>query len=453
VQSVDTADVTSIATHSRAAGGVQRFERDLIDPLTGLANRGGFMQQLEDALVQRRRGLGVFCVDLDRFKLVNDSLGHAAGDRLLVEVARRLQRAVRANDTVARLGGDEFAVLCEACPDAATAHAIAERLNAALSEPVRLDGTPVVASGSIGVLVIGDLAGGATDVMRDADAAMHAAKQRGKARHELFEVGMRGPARERLELEADLRRAIGGAELVPFFQPVVDVETGAIVGVEALVRWRHPERGLIGPNDFLPIAEETGQIVPLGRQVLRAACVQAQRWRDELGVELTLAVNLSVAELDQPDLIEAVEAALAAAGAEPGGLCVEITEHALMTGASHCLENLAALDALGVELALDDFGTGYSSLAYLRRLPIDILKIDRAFMTGVALEPADAAIIEAIIGLARALGLRTVAEGIETDGQWAELKRLGCDSAQGYLFSRPLPAAELPALLVSGIRA
>ncbi len=436
------------ATQSRAADVARRFARDLLDPLTGLPNRGGFTDQLEEALAQRRGALAVFCIDLDRFKLVNDSLGHEAGDHLLVEVARRLHRTVRAHDTVARLGGDEFIVLCEDCPDAATAHAIAERLNAALSEPVRLDGTQVFTSGSIGVLLVGEPAGGAAGVMRDADAAMHVAKRRGKARHELFEAGMRGPARERLELESDLRRALGSAELVPFFQPVVDVRTGAILGVEALVRWQHPERGLLAPADFLPIAEETGLIVPLGRQVLRAACMQAQRWRDELGVDVKLAVNLSVAELDQPDLIEAVEDALAAAGAEPGSLCLEITEHALMTDASHCLENLAALDALGVRLALDDFGTGYSSLAYLRRLPIDVLKIDRAFMT-VALEPADAAIIEAIIGLARALGLRTVAEGIETDGQWAELKRLGCDDAQGYLFSRPLPAAELDALLLS----
>jgi diguanylate cyclase (GGDEF)-like protein len=452
VQSADTSRVRALATHGSAARIARRFERDLRDPLTGLANRRGFMEELAEALAARRGGLAVFCVDLDRFRLVNDSLGHEAGDRLLVEVARRLHRTVRANDTVARLGGDEFTVLCEDCPDAATAHAIAARLNAALSEPVQLDGTPVFTSGSIGVLLVGELAGNPADVMRDADAAMYAAKRRGKARYELFEAGMRGPARERLELEADLRRALGSDELVPYFQPVVDVETGAILGVEALVRWQHPERGLISPADFLPIAEETGLIVPLGRQVLRAACEHAQRWREQLGIDVKVAVNLSVAELDQPDLIEAVEDALRAAAGEPGGLCLEITEHALMTDASHCLDNLAALGALGVGLALDDFGTGYSSLAYLRRLPIDILKIDRAFMTGVALEPADAAIIEAIIGLARALGLRTVAEGIETDGQWAELKRLGCDSAQGYLFSRPLPADELDALLLSSRR-
>ena len=253
--------------------------------------------------------------------------------------------------------------------------------------------------------------------MRDADAAMHAAKRRGKARYEVFDAGMRGRAMERLELEADLRRALETDELVPYFQPIVDTQTGEIRGVEALVRWQHPERGLVPPNDFLPICEETGLIVPLGRRLLREACAQVQRWREWFGIDLSLSVNLSVAELGQPDLIEAVDGrARRDAGAEPNMLCLEITEHALMTEASHCLQNLGALDALGVQLALDDFGTGYSSLAYLRRLPIDILKIDRAFMTGDVLEPADAAIIEAIIGLARALGLRTVAEGIETDG-------------------------------------
>jgi EAL domain-containing protein (putative c-di-GMP-specific phosphodiesterase class I) len=215
------------------------------------------------------------------------------------------------------------------------------------------------------------------------------------------------------------------------------------------VRWQHPERGVVPPNEFLPICEDTGLIVPLGRRLLRDALAQVQRWREWFGTDLHLSFNLSVAELDQPDLLEAVGAALTGAGAEPATLCLEITEHALMTGASHCLEYLDALDALGVELALDDFGTGYSSLAYLRKLPITILKIDRAFMTGDVLEPADAAVIEAVIGVARALGLRPVAEGVETAAQWAELKRLGCEFAQGYLFSRPLPASEVGALLAA----
>jgi EAL domain-containing protein (putative c-di-GMP-specific phosphodiesterase class I) len=227
----------------------------------------------------------------------------------------------------------------------------------------------------------------------------------------------------------------------------VDTQSGAIRAVEALVRWRHPERGLVPPNNFLPMCEETGLIVPLGRRLMREAIAQVQRWREWFGIDLHLSVNLSVAELDQPDLVEAVGAALAGAGAEPSMLCLEITEHALMTEASHCLENLTALDTLGVELALDDFGTGYSSLAYLRHLPIRILKIDRAFMSGDVLEPADAAIIEAVIGLARALGLRPVAEGVETEAQWSELKRLGCEFAQGYFFGRPLPAGELGPLL------
>jgi diguanylate cyclase (GGDEF)-like protein len=419
----------------------------VLDPLTGLANRGFFVEQLGHALAGDGHGLAVFCIDLDRFKLVNDSLGHEAGDRLLIEVARRLRETLRAGDTIARLGEDEFTILCEDCPDAATARVIARRLNDVLSEPVRLDGRPVYTSGSIGVLLPAGASLSAEEVMRDADAAMHAAKRRGKARFELFDAGMRGRAMERLELEGDLRRALETDELVPYFQPIVDTRSGEVRGVEALARWVHPSRGLVPPGDFLPICEETGLIVPLGRRLLREACAQAQRWREWFGVDLRLSVNLSVAELDQPDLIEAVGAALRDAGAEPGTLCLEITEHALMTEASHCLQNLAALDALGVRLALDDFGTGYSSLAILRQLPISILKIDRAFMTGDALAVEDAAIIEAVIGLARALGLRAVAEGVETDAQWSELKRLGCEYAQGYFFSRPLPAAELGRLL------
>ena len=426
----------------------RRFEReDVLDHLTGLANRAYFVERLADALARDADALAVFCIDLDRFKLVNDSLGYDAGDRLLVEVARRLCDTLPAGDTVARLGEDEFTILCEDCPDAATARVIAGRLNDVLSEPVRLEGRSVFTSGSIGLLLPGGGSMSAEEVMRDADAAMHAAKRRGKARYEVFDAGMRESAMERLELEADLRRALETDELVPYFQPIVDTDTGEIRAVETLVRWQHPERGLVPPNDFLPICEETGLMVPLGRRLLREACAQVQRWREWFGIDLSLSVNLSVSELGQPDLIEAVTAALADAGAEPNTLCLEITEHALMTEASHCLENLAALDELGVHLALDDFGTGYSSLAYLRRLPIGILKIDRAFMTGDVLEPADAAVIEAIIGLARALGLRTVAEGIETEAQWDELKRLGCEFVQGYFFSRPLPAAELGALL------
>ena len=430
-----------------------RFERErrarLLDPLTGLADRTLFLEQLARAQDRGGPGLAVFSIDLDRFKLVNDSLGHEAGDRLLVEVARRLRETVRAADTVARLGDDEFMVLGEECPDAATARVVAQRLNDALSAPVVLDGRTVYTSGSIGVLLPGELPAGAEEVMRDADAAMHAAKRRGKGRSAVFDAGMRGHAMERLELEADLRRALETDELVPYFQPIVDTQSGEIRAFEALVRWRHPERGVVPPSSFLPVCEETGLIVPLGRRILRESVAQVQRWREWFGADLHLSFNLSVAELDQPDLREAVGAALAGAGAEPSTLCLEITEHALMTEASHCLENLNALDALGVELALDDFGTGYSSLAYLRKLPITILKIDRAFMTGDVLEPADAAVIEAVIGLARALGLRPVAEGVETEAQWVELKRLGCEFAQGYFFSRPLPASEVGALLES----
>jgi diguanylate cyclase (GGDEF)-like protein len=438
------------ATPNRLARPDSRFERAALrDPLTGLAGRRLFLDRLAYVL-DRDEGTGtvaVFLVDLDRFKLVNDSLGHEAGDRLLAEVARRVRLTVPGADTVARLGGNEFGVLCTACSGKTNAHSVATRLTAVLAEPVWLGGKSVYTSASIGVLLPGELPTTPADVMRDADAAMRAAKRRGKGRYELFDATMRGRALDRIELETDLRRALETEEIVPYFQPIVDVQTGNIHGVEALVRWQHPQRGLISPGEFLPICEETGLIVPLGRRVLREACHQVQRWREWFGIDLRLSVNLSVAELDRHDLLDTVTAVLDETGTDPGTLCLEITEHALMTDASHCIPNLAALDQLGVALALDDFGTGYSSLAYLRKLPIGILKIDRAFMTGDELSPADAAIIEAIIGLARALGLQTVAEGIETEAQWAALKRLGCEFSQGFLFSRPLPAAELGALL------
>ena len=312
----------------------------------------------------------MFCIDLDRFKLVNDSLGHDAGDRLLVEVARRLRDTLRAPDTVARLGEDEFTILCEDCPDAATARVIAGRLNDVLSEPVWLEGRTVFTSGSIGVLLPG---GGRWPPRRSCATPTPPCTPRSAAARRATRCST--PACAGARWSASSSRPTCGARSRPTSSSPTSSrsstrETGEIRGVEALVRWQHPERGLVPPNDFLPICEETGLIVPLGRRLLREACAQVQRWRDWFGIDLRLSVNLSVSELDQPDLIEAVTAALADAGAEPDTLCLEITEHALMTEASHCLENLAALDALGVQLALDDFGTGYSSLAYLRRLPI-----------------------------------------------------------------------------------
>jgi diguanylate cyclase (GGDEF)-like protein len=434
----------------------ERATREALhDSLTGLANRSLFMDRLELALSARdARTPAVFFIDLDRFKLVNDSLGHAAGDALLIEVAKRLRDSVRPADTVARLGGDEFTILCESCADHRMANEIAGRLNVALAPPVMLAGKPVFTSASIGIVLADERSAGAEDLMRDADTAMYAAKRRGKARYEIFDAGMRGQAMERLELEVDLRRAIELDEIEAHYQPLVDVQTGRIVGLEALARWRHPVRGLVAPSEFLPVCEETGLIVPLGHRLLRDACHRVQRWREALGpgAELALSVNVSIAELGQADLVGEVADALQASGSEPSTLCLEITEHALMGEASGCLENLRALDALGVHLALDDFGTGYSSLAYLKRLPIDTLKIDRSFMVGVGNEPADSAILEAIFGLARALGLSTVAEGIESATQWMELRRLGCETAQGYLFSRPLPAHGIEDLLQSRTR-
>jgi diguanylate cyclase (GGDEF)-like protein len=416
------------------------------DSLTGLANRALLFDRVRHALARRDRGaVGVLFIDLDDFKAINDSFGHSRGDEVLVEVGRRIRGVLRPLDTVGRLGGDEFAVLLEDVPEHGVATGVAERILLALSSPVAVTGRELEVAASIGIALSGPELHDADELVRGADLAMYAAKAAGKGRYRSFEPKMLAGAVERLALARDLKRAIELDELELVYQPVVDMGSGRARGVEALARWTHHERGPIGPDVFIPLAEQSGLIVPLGRRVLERACADLPALRiglDEPG--MIVSVNLSAAELLAPGLPEHVLQCTHAAGIAPGSLLIEITESQLMSDLDAAVARLHELKALGAHLALDDFGTGYSSLAYLRSFPVDALKVDRAFIHDVA-EPDsdDHALVRAIISLGRTLDLRVVAEGIETEEQRRELKRLGCDRGQGYLFSRPLPAADL----------
>jgi diguanylate cyclase (GGDEF)-like protein/PAS domain S-box-containing protein len=413
----------------------------LHDALTGLPNRALFHDRLGLALrrTERRSGaVAVLFCDLDRFKVVNDSLGHDAGDRLLVDVAKRIGAALRPADTVARFGGDEFTILCEDIAGEIEAATIAQRIVDVFRDPFLLEDGEVFLATSLGIAIARGADDRAEDLIRDADAAMYRAKERGKGRYEIFDEAMRADAVARLETESALRRALERGELRLHYQPAVELATGTITGYEALVRWEHPTRGLLSPSAFVPLAEETGLIVGIGEWVLREACTEAKRWSEPL----TLAVNLSARQLAQHDLVAMVRTAISETGTDPSRLCLEITESAVMESGAATTAQLRALKSLGVQLAIDDFGTGFSSLAHLRRFPVDVLKIDGTFVAGLGREPQDASIAAAVISLAHALGLTTVAEGVETDEQLAILKELGCNLGQGYLFARPLPPEE-----------
>jgi diguanylate cyclase (GGDEF)-like protein/PAS domain S-box-containing protein len=437
--------------------GRKRLEKQLRhqafhDPLTGLPNRALFHDRLEHALarIARHGGLlGVLLLDLDGFKTVNDSLGHAAGDELLGVVAKRLRAAVRPSDTVARLGGDEFVVLVEDASHAGEADAVAERLLATLAEPVTLAGrdTPISAGASVGIVTTNGSAPGG-DLLRDADIAMYLAKGQGGGWRR-FEPTMRAAAVQRIELEADLRRAVQHGEFTLRYQPIVELDSGRLSGVEALVRWQHPTRGLLAPGSFIPLAEETGLLLPIGRWVLRHACQQVRAWQATIPGhrQLGISVNLSAVELAQPNLVAEVAQALAEAGLQAQHLTLELTESLLVDDTDTTVAKLNALKALGVQLAIDDFGTGYSSLAYLRRLPIDILKIDKVFVDAVANDTEASALAQAIIKLAATLRLTPVAEGIEHADQLQRLRELRCHYGQGYHFAKPLDEHQLTALL------
>jgi diguanylate cyclase (GGDEF)-like protein/PAS domain S-box-containing protein len=425
--------------------------RALHDLLTGLPNRLLFLDRLEHALerLRRRKGLSaILMLDLDRFKLVNDSLGHKIGDELLTAAAPRLKQAVRGSDTVARFGGDEFAILLEDIAGEHEAIDMAQRIAAVFIRPFVLDGNEHFVTTSIGIAMAegGELA---EDLIRDADAAMNRAKERGRARYELFDEGMRGRAISRLRVENDLRRALERDELTLDYQPVVSLKDHSLVSVEALIRWEHPQRGRISPADFIPVAEENGLIEPIGRWVLDRACRQAARWyRDRPdSPPISVAVNLSAVQVASRGLADNVASALHGAGLDPACLTLEITESVMLADAEGLSETLEELKAIGVRLVLDDFGTGYSSLAYLTRLPLAALKVDQSFIDGLGIEPEDTAITEAIVAMSHALSLQVVGEGAETALQVAELERLGCDLVQGFYFSRPVPAAEITRML------
>jgi diguanylate cyclase (GGDEF)-like protein/PAS domain S-box-containing protein len=414
------------------------------DPVTGLANRALFAERVRHAIARTRRehqSVAVVFLDLDDFKTINDSLGHAAGDEVLVEVAKRLATSVRATDTAARFGGDEFALLLEDIDGVQEAADTAERVLETLALPLPVAHKELSLRCSIGISVVSkDTPAGAEELIRDADAAMYRAKRDGKGSYRLFEPEMHEGVLARLELRTDLQRAIATEQLELYYQPVVRIQDGSIEGVEALLRWRHPERGMIPPDQFIPLAEETGLIVPIGRWVLREGCRHARRMRDALPeADLTMSINLSVKQLQHSDVIADVRDAVQEAGIDPSALTLEITETVLMADTDLAVTRLRELKALGVRLALDDFGTGYSSLSYLSRFPVDILKMDRSFLCDGA-TPEMSELASAVLALGTTLNLRVVAEGIELPEQWTSLRELGCELGQGFFFARPMNA-------------
>jgi diguanylate cyclase (GGDEF)-like protein len=440
-----------------------RFRHEALhDPLTGLANRGLLIDRAGHAIArtrrQHQRPMALVYIDLDNFKTVNDSLGHAAGDALLVEASRRLVACVRDTDTVARLGGDEFAIFIEDQIDGDDCSRITSRVMTALRRPFSIERRDILIGASLGVAAVGDTMS-ATELLRNADAAMYMAKTRGKGRCETFAPEMRAAALDRVQLEADLRRAItpGATELVLHYQPIVILASGRITGVEALVRWHHPRRGLLMPSDFVGLAEETGLILPLGAWIVSEACRQLAVWQhrrrdDQPTSTLAMTVNVSGRQMQSPQIVADVRAAIARSGIDPRTLILELTESVLTEQTDSILATLHALKALGVRLAIDDFGTGYSSLSYLQRFPIDILKIAKSFVDEVGADPGRHGLAQAIVTLGSALSVRTVAEGIERPDQRQRLQDLGCELGQGFYFSPPVEAEEIAPLLHGVLR-
>jgi diguanylate cyclase (GGDEF)-like protein/PAS domain S-box-containing protein len=423
------------------------------DALTGLANRARFLAGLGEALAAAERAgrpLAVLYCDLDRFKVVNDSLGHSVGDALLQAVADRFRAVVPGADEVARLGGDEFVVLADDLAEPGDAVVMAQQLAASLDEPVEVDGHRLHVTASVGIALWspGDDPIAPESLMRDADVAMYRAKANGASGHEVFDEELRRLAVRRLETESALRRSLGLHQFRVHFQPEVSLSTGRVVGFEALVRWAHPVEGLVSPAEFLPVAEETGLIVPIGVDVLRQACSEAASWHRG-GAERapTVWVNVSARQLADPGLLRAVEQAVGEWLPGPGALGLEITETDVVPDDEGSRRNVSALKDLGVRIAIDDFGTGFASLAYLWRFPADVIKIDQSFVARLGDDPDAVVLVRAMIDMAHSLGKTIVAEGVETDGQLEALRRLGCDVAQGYLLHRPMPAADLAPLL------
>ena len=422
------------------------------DGLTGLPNRTLLSDRLAMALAQRRRdgqSLAVIFLDLDRFKLINDTVGHAAGDEALQRIAERLTSAVREGDTVARLGGDEFTVLLPAVTGVVDACEVAERILERLTKPLALAAHEFHVSASIGVALYPTDGDDAESLLRNADTAMYWAKDEGKNRFQLFAAAMNAQIQDRASLESDLRHALDRGEITVYYQPQVNIESGQIMGMEALARWQHPERGILLPADFVPLAEETGLILPIGEWVLRTSCAQCKAYQ-EAGLPLVrVAVNLSSRQFQDPGLVAMVTDALKETGLDPDYLDLEITEGTAMRDVEFTVDTLRQLRGMGVHISIDDFGTGYSSLAYMSRFPVDSVKIDRSFVGDAPANPDDAAIVTAIIALARTLNLRAVAEGVQTKEQLAILKERQCHEAQGYLWSKPVPAHIMKTILAA----
>lgn len=442
---------------ARRAAAEALIDLSLRDPLTGLPNRVALMDRLGVALSHTARSsdmLALLFCDLDEFKRVNDTFGHATGDAVLIEIADRLTRTRRASDTIARTGGDEFVILCEGLTEVADATLIAERVGDTVEVPIALNDNDAILSVSIGIVTVhGDAAKHADPMMllRNADAAMYKAKEHGKARWQLFDRQLIDEVAQRFEIESDLRGALDRDEFMLFYQPVFDLTSGTVVGSEALLRWNHPTRGVIQPAGFIPIAEQTGQIVPIGAWVLREAVAQARAWREQVGWSGFMSANLSARQVSEPGLASTVRQVLDESGLDPDSLWLELTETAMLRAGHSATVQLAAVQALGVHIGMDDFGTGFASLTNLHRLPLDFFKIDRSFVAALRREDGEHgsanAIVSALAQLGTTLGLRTIAEGIETAEEADLLRAYGCPLGQGFLLARPMSADSHSSLL------
>jgi diguanylate cyclase (GGDEF)-like protein/PAS domain S-box-containing protein len=423
------------------------------DGLTGLPNRSLFIDRLDHALKRNRRNRNlssaVLFLDLDRFKVVNDSLGHMAGDMLLIEIARRLEGCVRPGDTVARLGGDEFVVLCEDIKNIEVAKVVAERIQHALSQPVKIEGSEIFPTASIGIVMATEEYNTPEDVLRDADITMYQAKASGKAKYAVFDSSMRQKALALIHIEADLRKALENDEFRIMYQPIISLKTNNIISLEALLRWRHPHRGIIPPSEFIPIAEETGLIVAIGEWVLRKACVHMCYWNSKTVTPIRVAVNVSGVQLRDSGFADTVLSILGETGLPPTLLDLEVTETVLMSQNQAALDMLSKLQSKGIHVCLDDFGTGYSSLNCIQNLPIDILKVDRSFICRIENDEEQIKIVETILHLGKNLGIEVIAEGVETDNQLNRLKTIQCEYYQGFLYSKPIDKDEVEHLILA----
>ncbi|MFN6540527.1 MAG: putative bifunctional diguanylate cyclase/phosphodiesterase [Nostoc sp. EkiNYC01] len=446
--------LTEITERKRAES--QLLHLAFHDALTGLPNRAAFINRLKHAINYSKRHsnylFAVLFIDLDRFKLINDSLGHLKGDQFLLAIAGRLEVCVRSIDTAARLGGDEFTILLEGIQDVSDAIKVAERVEHELRLPFELDGQEIFTTASIGIALSSTVNyEQPEDVLRDADTAMYRAKMLGRARYELFNSNMYANALAKLQLETDLRRAIERLELQVYYQPIVSLTSGSILGFEALLRWEHPERGLLNPADFIPLAEETGLIFSIGKWVLHEACSQMQTWRASYPDNLLqkISVNLSLKQFSQPDLIDQIREILQSTGLNADILVLDITENIILENGDRVTAALSQLREMGIQLSIDDFGTGYSSLGRLYNFPISLLKIDRSFISSISANSRNLEIIEILVTLAHKLGVDVLAEGIETKEQLALLRKLNCEYGQGHFFSVPLNSSKAEALIMA----